>query len=154
MPRVHAVEPASRDQEAGRRRRDAQDVVDFGPGRARDRPALDRPGHRRSRLAAVELHDQPDPVGRLWRRAVGGRPDPDLAEPAAMTTALFDLRGKAAIVTGGNGGIGLGIARGLADAGANIAVAGRNTDKTRAATDQLTSLGVRSVGLQADVTDP
>jgi len=63
------------------------------------------------------------------------------------------LRGKVAIVTGGNGGIGLGIARGLAQAGADIAVAGRNADKTREAVDQLTSLGVRAVGLQADVTD-
>jgi 2-deoxy-D-gluconate 3-dehydrogenase len=66
---------------------------------------------------------------------------------------LFDLRNKVAIVTGGNGGIGLGIARGLAQAGASIAVAARNADKTRAAVDQLTSLGVRAVGLQADVTD-
>ncbi|MBV9134888.1 MAG: glucose 1-dehydrogenase [Chloroflexi bacterium] len=66
---------------------------------------------------------------------------------------LFDLLGKVAIVTGGNGGIGLGIARGLVQAGADIAVAGRNADKTRDAVDQLTSLGVRAVGLQADVTD-
>src|SRR5260370_938872 len=65
----------------------------------------------------------------------------------------FDLHGKVAIVTGGNGGIGLGIARGLARAGADIAVAGRNADKTRDAIEQLTGLGVRAVGLQADVTD-
>ena len=41
---------------------------------------------------------------------------------------LFDLSGKAAIVTGGNGGIGLGMARGLVRAGANVAVAARNRE--------------------------
>ena len=43
---------------------------------------------------------------------------------------LFDLSGKVAIVTGGNGGLGLGMALGLADAGANIVVAARNAQKT------------------------
>ena len=46
---------------------------------------------------------------------------------------LFDLSDKVAIVTGGNGGIGLGMARGLANAGATIAIVGRNVDKTQAA---------------------
>ena len=46
---------------------------------------------------------------------------------------LFDLSGKVAVVTGGNGGIGLGMARGLARAGANIAVAARNADKSAGA---------------------
>jgi 2-deoxy-D-gluconate 3-dehydrogenase len=66
---------------------------------------------------------------------------------------LFDLHGKVAIVTGGNGGIGLGIARGLAEAGANIVVAARNRDKTSKAVEEINALGVRAIGLQTDVTD-
>ena len=46
---------------------------------------------------------------------------------------LFDLKGKVAVVTGGNGGIGLGMAKGLAQAGADIVVAGRNTAKNAGA---------------------
>jgi 2-dehydro-3-deoxy-D-gluconate 5-dehydrogenase len=70
-----------------------------------------------------------------------------------MTSGLFDLRGKVAIVTGGNGGIGLGIARGLADAGADIAVVGRNEDKSNAAVAELKARGVRAMAVAADVTD-
>ena len=66
---------------------------------------------------------------------------------------LFDLSGKVALVTGGNGGIGLGIARGLAEAGADVAVAGRNTDKTAAAVAELEGLDVKSIGVRCDVTD-
>jgi 2-deoxy-D-gluconate 3-dehydrogenase len=66
---------------------------------------------------------------------------------------LFDLHGKVAIVTGGNGGIGLGIARGLAQAGADIVIAARNAEKTRAAVEQLSCLGVRSLGVHTDVTN-
>jgi 2-dehydro-3-deoxy-D-gluconate 5-dehydrogenase len=70
-----------------------------------------------------------------------------------MTSGLFDLRGKVAIVTGGNGGIGLGIAQGLADAGADIAVVGRNEDKSNAAVANLKARGVRAMAVAADVTD-
>ena len=66
---------------------------------------------------------------------------------------LFDLQGKVAIVTGGNGGIGLGIARGLAQAGADIAVVGRNEDKTTQAVASLRrDFAVRAIGLATDVT--
>src|SRR5260221_461824 len=65
----------------------------------------------------------------------------------------FDVRGKAALVTGGNGGIGLGMARGLAQAGAAIAVAGRDEKKNSAAVRELKSLGVQALGLFVDVLE-
>src|SRR5438128_9089840 len=70
-----------------------------------------------------------------------------------MKSQLFDLHGKVAVVTGGNGGIGLGLARGLADAGADIAVVGRNEAKSAAAVDDLRKRGVRAMAVATDVTD-
>jgi 2-dehydro-3-deoxy-D-gluconate 5-dehydrogenase len=67
---------------------------------------------------------------------------------------LFDLSGKVAIVTGGNGGIGLGIARGLAESGASVLVAGRNREKTDAAVKGLNEIrSEAAIGLDVDVTD-
>ncbi|MGI9482949.1 MAG: glucose 1-dehydrogenase [Hyphomicrobiales bacterium] len=65
----------------------------------------------------------------------------------------FDLSGTAAIVTGGNGGIGLGMAKGLAQAGAAIAIAGRNTEKNEAAVAEIEKLGARCISVAADVCD-
>jgi 2-deoxy-D-gluconate 3-dehydrogenase len=70
-----------------------------------------------------------------------------------MPTSPFDLSGKVAIVTGGNGGIGLGMARGLAEAGAAIAVVGRNEAKSIAAIPGLKQLGASAISVTADVTD-
>jgi 2-dehydro-3-deoxy-D-gluconate 5-dehydrogenase len=70
-----------------------------------------------------------------------------------MTTKPFDLGGKVAIVTGGNGGIGLGMAQGLAEAGAAIAVVGRNEAKSMAAVAELKARGVKAISVTADVTD-
>ncbi|MCA6113678.1 glucose 1-dehydrogenase [Bradyrhizobium sp. WSM 1738] len=70
-----------------------------------------------------------------------------------MATTLFDLSGKVAIITGGNGGIGLGMARGLAKAGAAIAVVGRNEAKSAAAVAELAQGGARAISVATDVTD-
>ncbi len=70
-----------------------------------------------------------------------------------MASAPFDLSGKVALITGGNGGIGKGIAIGLAQAGANIAVAARNQDKSAAAVAELEALGVKAISISCDVTD-
>jgi 2-deoxy-D-gluconate 3-dehydrogenase len=66
---------------------------------------------------------------------------------------VFDLEGKVAIVTGGNGGIGLGMARGLAGAGARIVIAARDAPKSRAAVEELASRGTEAHGVPTDVTD-
>ncbi|WP_315832509.1 glucose 1-dehydrogenase [Bradyrhizobium prioriisuperbiae] len=69
-----------------------------------------------------------------------------------MATSPFDLSGKVAVVTGGNGGIGLGMARGLAAAGAAVTIVGRNEAKSKAAADELTAAGGRAMAVTADVT--
>jgi 2-dehydro-3-deoxy-D-gluconate 5-dehydrogenase len=63
---------------------------------------------------------------------------------------LFNLKGKAALVTGGNGGIGLGMAQALEAAGAKVAIAGRDAQKNSAALKQL---GGGAIALSADILD-
>lgn len=68
--------------------------------------------------------------------------------------ALFDLEGHVALVTGGNGGLGLAMAKGLVKAGADVAIWGRNEAKNTAALAELRALGGTVQSFVADVTDP
>src|SRR3954471_14324661 len=65
---------------------------------------------------------------------------------------LFDLSGRVAIVTGGNGGIGLGMAEGMAAAGAAVVLAGRNATKGAAAVKQIKNAGGKAEVADVDVT--
>ena len=65
----------------------------------------------------------------------------------------MSLKGKVAVVTGGNGGIGLGFATGLAQAGADIAIWARNIEKSEAAVKKLKSLGINAKAFNVDVAD-
>lgn len=68
-----------------------------------------------------------------------------------MSYKPFDLTGKVALVTGGNGGIGLGMAQALAQAGADVAIWGTNADKNRAAEAALKTSGRRVLVQKIDV---
>lgn len=67
--------------------------------------------------------------------------------------AQFDLTGRTVVVTGGNGGIGLGIGTALAHAGADIVIWARNADKNAAAVEHIRSLGRRCDAVVTDVSD-
>lgn len=68
------------------------------------------------------------------------------------TTNLFDLSGNVALITGGNGGIGRGIAIGLAKAGASVAIFARNEEKNKATLSELKEIGIPAMALHIDIT--
>ncbi|MBV9250981.1 MAG: SDR family oxidoreductase [Acetobacteraceae bacterium] len=70
-----------------------------------------------------------------------------------MPYSPFDLTGQVALITGGNSGIGLGMAHALAQAGANVAIWGTNAAKNSAAKDALATTGRRTIALECDVGD-
>ena len=68
-------------------------------------------------------------------------------------TGLFDLHGRTAVVVGGTSGIGRAIALGLADAGADVVVAGRRAQLTTDVAREIGTRGCRAMGMTANVTD-
>jgi 2-dehydro-3-deoxy-D-gluconate 5-dehydrogenase len=66
---------------------------------------------------------------------------------------MFDLSGKVALVTGGNGGIGRGIALGLAEAGAAVAIIGRNQERNDSTLADLKKIGVPATATRLDVSN-
>jgi NAD(P)-dependent dehydrogenase (short-subunit alcohol dehydrogenase family) len=69
-----------------------------------------------------------------------------------MTKGLFDLSGKVTVITGGNSGLGLGFARGIAKQGGDLEIWARNAEKNAAAKKELESHGVRVITRQVDVS--
>ncbi len=70
-----------------------------------------------------------------------------------MSKGLFDLTGKVAVITGGNSGLGLGFARGIAKQGGDVEIWGRNAGKNRDAVTELEGLGIKALARQIDVGD-
>ena len=66
---------------------------------------------------------------------------------------MFDLSGKVAIVTGSNSGIGLGMAQGLAEAGATVAIAARTEEKSQRVAAEMEAAGGKAFAVVCDVTD-
>ena len=68
--------------------------------------------------------------------------------------SIFDLTGRVAVITGGNGGIGLGIAQALAAAGCNVSIWGRNAEKNKTAAATMAGAAGKVDTRVCDVTDP
>src|SRR5262245_32807848 len=121
----------------------------FGPRQAPSPPAFVLPGGlgRFSRGGSAS----PEPGGprTLSRAGATGATNHD----QSGGTSVFDLKGKVAGVTGGDGGIGLGMARERASAGAQVVVVGRNEAKSRDAVKDLEGRGTRAFAVAADVGD-
>src|SRR5882757_9488413 len=74
--------------------------------------------------------------------------------PKGKSMSIFDLSSRTAVITGGNGGIGLGIAQALNTAGCNVSIWGRNADKNKSAAATLAKGPGKVDTLVCDVSDP
>src|SRR5260370_38768202 len=70
-----------------------------------------------------------------------------------MSRLPWDMNGKVVVITGGNSGIGLGFARGIAKAGGSIVIWGRRADKNADAAAELRALGAKVLAQAVDVAD-
>ena len=69
-----------------------------------------------------------------------------------MALDAFDLSGKVALITGGNSGIGLGMAKGLAESGADVCIWGTNIEKNERSQKELSAIGIKAHAIKCDVS--
>ena len=69
-----------------------------------------------------------------------------------MPLDAFDLSGKVALITGGNSGIGLGMAKGLAESGADVCIWGTNIEKNERSQKELSAIGIKAHAIKCDVS--
>src|SRR4030088_2990204 len=96
-------------------------------------------------------------VGMEHLPTVDARPNArqtKMEKPMETLTRIFDLTGRVAVITGGNGGIGLGIAQALAAAGCNVSIWGRNPEKNKSAAATMAGCSSKVHTAICDVSDP
>src|SRR5690606_23355659 len=103
-------------------------------------------GQRRRHRTSPRLSRRPDEAPVRSTTTITSKETESMYKP-------FDLTGHSALVTGGNGGIGLGMARALAQAGAHVAIWGSNPDKTARAREALVAEGLKVDAFTCDVGD-
>jgi len=70
-----------------------------------------------------------------------------------MTNPLFDLSGRSAVIMGGAADLGAQVARGMADAGAEVVLADQNVEIAEALADEIRSIGRRAMSIECDISD-
>src|SRR5262249_16545974 len=146
--RIHGAEPATRPRVLRRLGGVERDVV-LGADRGRlPGPRHDHVGHHGapSRASGDRRPGPVPPVDARHRCEF-------LLRPQLRSGSMSDLTGHVALITGGNGGIGLGMATGLANAGADVAIWGTKPDKNEAASEVLAKTGRRVHAEVCDVSD-